>query len=155
MKTDSRQGRAHRRRRAVPVDGVGARRRSKGKWANPQRSVIVNVTRCGDAYCGTVGWANAKNREKGVDPGTRVLSDLKPQGDGVYKGQRLRAQARHQRLGDRPPGRPERDGGQGLRGDGPVLQGTALDADQLSATPSAAISPASTAAWSALISSAQ
>jgi uncharacterized protein (DUF2147 family) len=58
----------------------------EGKWANPHRSVIVNVTRCGDNYCGTVGWANANNRGKGVTPGTRVLSDLKPQGDGVYKG---------------------------------------------------------------------
>ena len=58
----------------------------EGRWANPHRSVIVNVTRCGDAYCGTVGWANAKNREKGVDAGARVLSDLKPLGRGVYKG---------------------------------------------------------------------
>src|SRR6476661_5387821 len=59
----------------------------EGKWANPHRSVIVNVTRCGDAYCGTVGWANANNRNKGVTPGTKVLSNLKSQGDGVYKGQ--------------------------------------------------------------------
>ena len=47
--------------------------------------MIVNVTRCGDAYCGTVGWANANNRNKGVTPGTKVLSNLKSQGDGVYK----------------------------------------------------------------------
>jgi uncharacterized protein (DUF2147 family) len=33
-----------------------------------------------------VSWASAKNREKGMTAGTRVLSDLKPQGDGVYKG---------------------------------------------------------------------
>ena len=58
----------------------------EGRWANPHRSVIVNVSRCGDGYCGTVGWVNAKNREKGVTAGTRVLSDLKPQGHGVYKG---------------------------------------------------------------------
>lgn len=58
----------------------------EGKWANPKRSVIVNVAKCGDAYCGTVSWASTKNREKGAEPGTRVLSDLKPQGDGVYKG---------------------------------------------------------------------
>jgi uncharacterized protein (DUF2147 family) len=58
----------------------------EGRWANPHRSVIVNVTRCGEAYCGTVGWANAKNREKGVGAGARVLSDLKPLGGGVYKG---------------------------------------------------------------------
>jgi uncharacterized protein (DUF2147 family) len=58
----------------------------EGKWANPKRSVIVNVARCGEAYCGTVSWASAKNRAKGAEPGTRVLSDLRHQGDGVYKG---------------------------------------------------------------------
>jgi uncharacterized protein (DUF2147 family) len=58
----------------------------EGKWANPKKSVIVNVARCGEAYCGTVSWASAKNREKGAQPGTRVLSDLRPQGAGVYKG---------------------------------------------------------------------
>lgn len=59
----------------------------EGKWSNPKRSVIVNVERCGEAYCGTVSWANARNREKGATPGTRVLSGLRPTGDGVYKGQ--------------------------------------------------------------------
>jgi uncharacterized protein (DUF2147 family) len=58
----------------------------EGHWANPHHSVIVNVTRCGDAFCGTVSWATAKNRERGTTPGTRVLSDLRPAGDGVYKG---------------------------------------------------------------------
>lgn len=59
----------------------------EGRWANPKRSVIVEVDRCGEAYCGTVSWANARNREKGATPGTRVLSGLRPTGDGVYKGQ--------------------------------------------------------------------
>jgi uncharacterized protein (DUF2147 family) len=58
----------------------------EGKWANPKRSVIVRVARCGEAYCGTVSWASAKNREKGAEPGTRVLSDLRPAGEGIYKG---------------------------------------------------------------------
>jgi uncharacterized protein (DUF2147 family) len=58
----------------------------EGKWANPKHSVIVDVARCGDAYCGTVSWATANNRAKGTTPGTRVLSDLRPAGDGVYKG---------------------------------------------------------------------
>ena len=58
----------------------------EGKWANAKRSVIVNVAKCGDAYCGTVSWASAKNREKGAEPGTRVLSDLRRAGDGTYKG---------------------------------------------------------------------
>jgi uncharacterized protein (DUF2147 family) len=56
------------------------------RWANPKRSVIVSVSRCGEAYCGTVSWANAHNREKGTTPGTRVLSDLRPAGEGTYKG---------------------------------------------------------------------
>lgn len=58
----------------------------EGRWANAKRSVIVNVARCGDAYCGTVSWATENNREKGTRPGTRVLSDLKPVGNGTYKG---------------------------------------------------------------------
>lgn len=63
----------------------------EGKWSNPKRSVIVNVARCGDAYCGTVSWASAKNREKVAEDGrkligTRILSDLRPAGNGVYKG---------------------------------------------------------------------
>ena len=58
----------------------------EGKWANAKRSVIVHVARCGDAYCGTVSWASAKNKAKGTEPGTRVLSDLRPAGDGIYKG---------------------------------------------------------------------
>lgn len=58
----------------------------EGKWANAKRSVIVHVARCGDAYCGTVSWASAKNRQKGAEPGTRVLTELRPTGGGVYKG---------------------------------------------------------------------
>ena len=58
----------------------------EGKWTNPKRSVVVHVARCGDAYCGTVSWASDKNREKGTEPGTRVLSNLRSQGDGIYKG---------------------------------------------------------------------
>ena len=69
----------------VPVTAA-AQAALEGKWANPQRSVIVNVARCGNAYCGTVSWASAKNREHGTTPGTRVLTDLKPLGDGLYRG---------------------------------------------------------------------
>ncbi len=58
----------------------------EGHWKNPKGSVIVHVARCGEAYCGTVSWASAHNRERGATPGTRVLSDLRPAGDGVYKG---------------------------------------------------------------------
>jgi uncharacterized protein (DUF2147 family) len=78
----------------------------EGKWANPKKSVIVNVARCGDGYCGTVSWATAKNRDKGATPGTRVLSNLKPAGAGVYKGsafepkRNIRGQATVHQVGD-------------------------------------------------------
>jgi len=62
---------------AVPIEG---------KWANPKHSVVVRVAPCGGAYCGTVIWASENNREHGATPGTRVLSDLQPVGDGTYKG---------------------------------------------------------------------
>jgi uncharacterized protein (DUF2147 family) len=61
----------------------------EGRWANPKHSVIVSVARCGDALCGTVSWATPKNKDRGVTPGTRVLSDLKPLGGGLYRGRAL------------------------------------------------------------------
>jgi uncharacterized protein (DUF2147 family) len=70
---------------AAPVS-ASAQATLEGRWANPKHSVIVNVSRCGEAYCGTVSWASARNRERGTTPGTRVLSDLRPTGDGAYRG---------------------------------------------------------------------
>ena len=63
----------------------------EGKWTNPKRNVIVNVARCGNAYCGTVSWATEKTRDKVAENGrklvgTRILSDLRPSGNGTYKG---------------------------------------------------------------------
>ena len=66
--------------------GASAQPPLEGRWANPHHTVIVHVARCGEAYCGTVSWASAKNRAAGTTPGTRVLSDLRPAGDGIYKG---------------------------------------------------------------------
>jgi uncharacterized protein (DUF2147 family) len=70
---------------AMPV-GASAQSTLEGRWANPHHTVIVNVARCGSAYCGVVSWATAKNRARGTTPGTRVLTDLRPAGDGTYKG---------------------------------------------------------------------
>lgn len=70
---------------AMPV-GASAQSTLEGRWANPHHTVIVNVARCGGAYCGTVSWATAKNREHGTTPGIRVLTDLRPAGDGTFKG---------------------------------------------------------------------
>ena len=72
----------------VPVTAQ-AQAALEGRWANPKRSVIVSVARCGDALCGTVSWATPKNKDRGVTPGTRVLSDLKPLGGGLYRGRAL------------------------------------------------------------------
>ena len=69
---------------AAPASGSA--QSLEGNWTNPKRSVIVKVEHCGTAYCGTVSWASPKNKDRGVTPGTRVLSDLKPLGGGIYKG---------------------------------------------------------------------
>ena len=64
----------------------------EGRWTNPKRSVILEVGRCGEAYCGTVVWATAKAkanaREGGTQNliGTRLVTGARPVGDGVYKG---------------------------------------------------------------------
>lgn len=63
----------------------------EGKWANPKRSIIVDVARCGPAYCGTVAWANDRNRDKVAEKGrqlvgARILSDLRPAGGGMFRG---------------------------------------------------------------------
>lgn len=74
---------------AAALPATASAQALEGKWANPKRSVIVDVSRCGAALCGTVSWASPHNKEKGVTPGKRVLSDLKPLGDGVYRGRAL------------------------------------------------------------------
>lgn len=76
----------------MAAPAAGSAQSLEGQWTNPKRSVIVNVDRCGDAYCGTVSWASAHNREKVADKGrrlvgTRILTDLKPTGGGMFKGQ--------------------------------------------------------------------
>ena len=71
---------------ALAVPAGAAAQTLEGKWANPKRSVIVRVDKCGNAWCGNVSWANQHNRDKGMTPGTRVLSNLRPVGDGIYKG---------------------------------------------------------------------
>ena len=71
---------------AAAPSGAAAAQSLEGRWANAKRSVIVKVARCGNAYCGTVSWASAKKRAKGTAPGERVLTDLRPAGQGLYKG---------------------------------------------------------------------
>lgn len=77
---------------AVPVIG-SAQTVLTGQWKNPKGSVIVRLTPCGNAICGVVINATEHAKEtarKGGTPnliGTRILSDLRPSGDGSFKGQ--------------------------------------------------------------------
>lgn len=64
-----------------------------GHWRNPKGSVTVKIAPCGDSYCGIVVQASAKAKEtaaKGGTPhliGTQILSALRPDGSGLFKGQ--------------------------------------------------------------------
>jgi uncharacterized protein (DUF2147 family) len=64
----------------------------EGHWANPKRTTVVNVSRCGGGnYCAVVLKASAKaqtNARKGGTQhfiGTEILR-VRPAGDGLFKG---------------------------------------------------------------------
>ena len=65
----------------------------EGQWKNPKGSVMVRLGPCGDALCGVVVNATEHAKataRKGGTPnliGTRILSGLKPAGNGTFKGQ--------------------------------------------------------------------
>ena len=64
----------------------------EGQWTNYKKNVVVQVERCGSAYCGRVVRASEKAKEKarkGGTPnlvGTQILTGLKPVGDGRFRG---------------------------------------------------------------------
>jgi uncharacterized protein (DUF2147 family) len=66
----------------------------EGRWSNPKDSVVVEVARCGTAYCGTVVQASPKAkadaREGGIANlvGTRLMSGFRPIRSG-YRGKVL------------------------------------------------------------------
>jgi uncharacterized protein (DUF2147 family) len=97
-----------------------------GQWKNPKGSVVVRLGPCGNAICGVVVNASEHAKDtarRGGTPhliGTRILSGLRPTGDGSFKGPGHGAGAR-----------PRRAVGGRLRLPRPRLQGTALDARQL------------------------
>ena len=74
---------------AVPASAQAS---VEGRWTNPKRSVVIEVGRCGAAWCGTVVWASPKAkanaRKGGTDNliGTRILSGARPVGPNTYKG---------------------------------------------------------------------
>ena len=75
----------------VPAS-LSAQAALEGRWKNPKGSVVVEIEPCGNAYCGTVVDASAKAKagaRKGGTAsliGTRILSDVRPNGKGAYKG---------------------------------------------------------------------
>jgi len=63
-----------------------------GQWTNDKRSMIVQVDRCGAAYCGKVIQATDKAKEKARKGGTanlvgtQLLTGLTPIGGGRFRG---------------------------------------------------------------------
>jgi len=84
----------------------------EGHWTNDKRSMVVQVERCGAAYCGKVIQATDKAKEKARKGGTanligtQILTGLTPIGDGRFRGQafvpkrNLHATATVRQLGD-------------------------------------------------------
>jgi len=64
----------------------------EGHWTNDKRSMVVQVERCGAAYCGKVIQATDKAKEKARKGGTanligtQILTGLTPIGDGRFRG---------------------------------------------------------------------
>jgi uncharacterized protein (DUF2147 family) len=75
---------------AVPI--ASAQAALEGQWRNIKGSVTVKVVPCGNALCANVVDATAKAKagaRKGGTPnliGTRILTGLRPTGNGTYKG---------------------------------------------------------------------
>lgn len=63
-----------------------------GEWRNTHNTVHLRVAPCGQALCGTVTWASDEQRalarkNSGRDmPGRQLLSGLKPEKDGTWRG---------------------------------------------------------------------
>ena len=64
----------------------------EGQWTNYKKNVVVQVERCGTAYCGRVVRASEKAKAKaakGGTPnliGTQILTGLVPAGAGKFRG---------------------------------------------------------------------
>jgi uncharacterized protein (DUF2147 family) len=76
---------------AAPVQ-ASAQAQLAGQWKNAKGSLVVNVAPCATAWCGVVIDATEKAKagaRKGGTPnliGTRILSEVRPAGDDVFKG---------------------------------------------------------------------
>lgn len=63
----------------------------EGLWLHPEHSVIIHLSPCGQAICGTVTWANENAQRaarRGIDPlvGARLLTELRPRSNGQWRG---------------------------------------------------------------------
>jgi uncharacterized protein (DUF2147 family) len=64
----------------------------EGQWTNDKRTIVVQVERCGAAYCGKVIRATDKAKEKARKGGTanligtQLLTGLTPIGGGRFRG---------------------------------------------------------------------
>ena len=63
-----------------------------GKWTNPKRSVVIDMSPCGNAMCGKVVSASAEAKADAREGGTpnlvgkNLLSGFTPDGNGGWKG---------------------------------------------------------------------
>jgi uncharacterized protein (DUF2147 family) len=77
---------------ALAAPAAAAQAPFEGRWTNPKKSVIIEVAPCGSAHCGTVVWATPKTkanaRKGGTEQliGTRLITGLRPDGKGGFKG---------------------------------------------------------------------
>jgi uncharacterized protein (DUF2147 family) len=77
---------------ALPA-AASAQEALEGQWRNPKGSIVVRVAPCGGSFCGTVVRASEKAKagaRKGGTPnlvGTRILTNLRPVGNNLYRGQ--------------------------------------------------------------------
>lgn len=64
----------------------------EGQWTNYKKNVVVQVERCGTAYCGRVVQATEKAKAKARKGGTanlvgtQILTGLVPTGQGKFRG---------------------------------------------------------------------
>lgn len=63
----------------------------EGRWRSPGGNSIIDVARCGEAWCGTVAWASDKAKQdarKATDQliGTQLLTDLEEKQPGRWQG---------------------------------------------------------------------
>jgi len=77
---------------AIATPAVASAQALEGQWTNYKKNVVVQVERCGAAYCGRVVEASEKAKakaRKGGTPnlvGTQILTGLKPDGNGRFRG---------------------------------------------------------------------